>query len=60
MQDKNVTFTKDGMRVGVKQLSEEDYAAKQQRYESLPFPRSIRTPFRYTLAISADLRIVCW
>lgn len=31
MEKKNVVFTKDGMKVGVKQLSEEDYAARQQR-----------------------------
>lgn len=32
MEKKNVVFTKDGMRVGVKEVSEEDYAAKQQNY----------------------------
>ena len=36
-QKKNVVFTKDGVKVGVKQLSEEDYAARQQRYATLVF-----------------------
>ncbi|KAK8151880.1 hypothetical protein IWX90DRAFT_490084 [Phyllosticta citrichinensis] len=32
MEKKNVTFTKDGMKVGVKQRSTEDYADKTQSY----------------------------
>lgn len=30
MEKKNVNFTKDGMRVGVKHRSEEEYADRQQ------------------------------
>ncbi|KAK7567794.1 hypothetical protein IWX91DRAFT_333292 [Phyllosticta citricarpa] len=32
MEKKNVTFTKDGMKVGVKQRSTEDYADQTQSY----------------------------
>lgn len=35
MESKNVTFTKDGMKVGVKEVSQEDYADRTQRY--VPF-----------------------
>jgi len=31
MEKKNVSFTKDGMKVGVKQMSEEEYADRTQR-----------------------------
>lgn len=32
MEKKNVSFTKDGMKVGVKEMSEEEYADRTQRY----------------------------
>lgn len=32
MEKKNVSFSRDGMRVGVKELKDEDYEAKTQRY----------------------------
>jgi hypothetical protein len=32
MEKKNVTFTKDGMKVGVKEMKHEDYTDKTQRY----------------------------
>ncbi|KAF2151176.1 hypothetical protein K461DRAFT_279962 [Myriangium duriaei CBS 260.36] len=32
MEKKNVVFTKDGMKVGIKNVSEEEYASKQQNY----------------------------
>lgn len=32
MDKKNVSFSKDGMKVGVKQVNDEDYADKTQRY----------------------------
>ena len=32
LEKKNVVFTKDGMKVGVKEIVDEDYAAKQQSY----------------------------
>jgi hypothetical protein len=35
MEKKNVSFTKDGMKVGVKEMSEEEYADRTQRYGSL-------------------------
>jgi hypothetical protein len=31
MEKKNVKFTKDGMKVGVKEMSEEEYADRTQR-----------------------------
>ena len=31
MEKRNVTFTKDGMKVGVKQVKEEDYVGQTQR-----------------------------
>jgi beta-lactam-binding protein with PASTA domain len=31
MEKKNVMFTKDGLKVGVKELSEEDYVDRSQR-----------------------------
>jgi hypothetical protein len=31
MEKKNVSFTKDGMKVGVKEMSEEEYADRTQR-----------------------------
>lgn len=31
MEKKNVMFTKDGMKVGVKEMSEEEYADRTQR-----------------------------
>ena len=34
MEKKNVMFTKDGMKVGVKEMSEEEYADRTQRYAS--------------------------
>lgn len=36
MQKKNVMFTKDGMKVGVKEISEEDYADRTQRFVLFP------------------------
>jgi hypothetical protein len=32
MEKKNINFTKDGMKVGVKELKEEEYADRQQKY----------------------------
>lgn len=32
MEKKNVTFTRGGMKVGVKEVREEDYQDKTQRY----------------------------
>lgn len=32
MEKKHVTFTKDGMKVGVKELRDEEYADKTQKY----------------------------
>ena len=32
MEKKNVVFTKDGMKVGVKEVRDEDYADRTQRY----------------------------
>jgi len=31
MEKKNILFTKDGMKVGVKELKDEDYADKTQK-----------------------------
>jgi hypothetical protein len=31
MEKKNVSFSKDGMKVGVKEMSEEEYANRAQR-----------------------------
>lgn len=31
MEKKNIVFTKDGMKVGVKEVKDEDYADKTQR-----------------------------
>ena len=36
MEKRNVMFTKDGMTVGVKELKEEDYVDRSQRFVSLP------------------------
>jgi hypothetical protein len=33
MEKKNIVFTKDGARVGVKEMRDEDYADKTQRWE---------------------------
>ena len=35
MEQKNVMFSKDGMRVGVKELKTEDYVEQTQRYVGL-------------------------
>lgn len=32
MEKKNVSFSKDGMKVGVKQINDEDYADRTQKY----------------------------
>ena len=32
MEKKHVSFTKDGMKVGVRGINDEDYADKTQRY----------------------------
>jgi len=39
LEKKNIAFTKDGMKVGVKELRDEDYADKTQKYgfTQLPF-----------------------
>ena len=45
MEKKNINFTKDGMKVGVKPISEEEYADRTQRYGSLLFfalPQALR------------------
>ena len=31
MEEKNINFSKDGMKVGVREVSDEDYAAAQQK-----------------------------
>jgi hypothetical protein len=36
MEKKNVVFSKDGMKVGVKEVKAEDYADKTQRYIQVP------------------------
>lgn len=33
MEKKHVSFTKDGMKVGVKELGDEEYADRTQRYD---------------------------
>jgi hypothetical protein len=49
MEKKNINFTKDGMKVGVKEMSEEEYADRTQRYDSLfavmPKPCDMSTGF---------------
>lgn len=35
MEKKNVMFTRDGMKVGVKEVNEEDYVDRSQRFVSL-------------------------
>ncbi len=35
MEKKNVMFTKDGMKVGVKEVRDEEYTDKTQRYEAI-------------------------
>ena len=47
MEKKNVKFSKDGMQVGVKEISEEDYADKTQRcvqslHHTRPIPSTAR------------------
>ncbi|KAK3060326.1 hypothetical protein LTS18_008794 [Coniosporium uncinatum] len=39
LEKKHIAFTKDGMKVGVKELRDEDYADKTQKYgfPQLPF-----------------------
>lgn len=51
MEKKNVSFTKDGMKVGVKEMSEEEYADRTQRCVS-PFS----TPARVRQDISISLQ----
>lgn len=34
MEKHNLTFTKDGMKVGVKQVQEEDYVQGTQKYDT--------------------------
>lgn len=36
MEKKNIVFTKDGARVGVKEMRAEDYADRTQRYVWVP------------------------
>ena len=36
MEKKNVVWTKDGMKVGVKELNNEDYQDRTQRFVFLP------------------------
>lgn len=43
MEKKNVKFSKDGMQVGVKEISEEDYADKTQRCVGIPIPYAAHT-----------------
>jgi hypothetical protein len=43
MEKKNVVFTKDGARVGVKEIRAEDYADKTQRCVSMPWRRRRRS-----------------
>ncbi|KAH0400869.1 hypothetical protein KCU89_g4748, partial [Aureobasidium melanogenum] len=46
MEKKNVMFTKDGMKVGVKEMSEEEYADRTQRcvFFTSNLARDISTP----------------
>lgn len=37
MEKKNVTFSRDGVTVGVKELKDEDYLDRSQRYIYIPF-----------------------
>lgn len=39
MEKRNISFTKDGMRVGVKEKTTEKYADDTQRYAKRPIPR---------------------
>lgn len=59
MGKKNITFTKDGMRVGVKQARDEDYEDKTQRCgnrESRQPPFSLEFPRQRLMSIGG---IVC-
>jgi hypothetical protein len=70
MEKKNVSFTKDGMKVGVKQMSEEEYADRTQRYGCLfcsgPLIHSTcdaSAGHCNNYGINADIeceRIACW
>lgn len=53
MEKKNVLFTKDGMKVGVKEVNNEEYADRTQRYGLLFFSLSM---FALYVIPSHDLR----
>ena len=42
MQKKNIVVTKDGMKVGVKEVKEESYVDTTQRYVSVPLFSPLR------------------
>lgn len=44
MEQKNVSFSKDGLRVGVKEVQTENYVAKTQRYCLTPSPHPLPPP----------------
>lgn len=58
MEKKNVSFTKDGMKVGVKEMSEEEYADRTQRYDtvSLLYAHSNAARHIHQLAVLVG----CW
>lgn len=56
MEKKNVSFTKDGMKVGVKEMSEEEYADRTQRYVH-HFPSLVLPTAGIT---NADFHTACW
>jgi hypothetical protein len=45
MEKKNVSFTKDGMKVGVKEVKNDEYADRTQKYVSTLFHRWAGPPF---------------
>lgn len=44
MEKKNVMFTRDGMKVGVKEVNEEDYVDRSQRFVSLSIQFQFQGP----------------
>ncbi len=47
MEKKNVMFTRDGMKVGVKEVNEEDYVDRSQRSVYLSFSVLLAIHFRF-------------
>lgn len=56
MEKKNVMFTKDGMKVGVKEMSEEEVADRTQRCVFLP---PLHATFQHTTPSSRSFRFSC-